>query len=266
MLLKKMPLFIESEVAEYKKKVAKKEAYDLPLRWTHTQLVMMLAVDIISANIDSPISGTINAGKAASESTSTAALPTTSSPRRMPRASACAATKQSPECKSTICPGVRGGVYVVRAGTMPERKIIKNARAGRSQSTSTRGLYEELRETERTKLNLDKTPSANMATMTNNQAFRWAFRCCKSTTTTSGQDHLYWLASIIATTGGRANPRWLASLATWLATTSGRANPHGLATGHDWGGSNAQRVSTDQCAPCMHLYCMQTICIGEGAG
>ena len=63
MLLKKMPLFIESEVAEYKKKVAKKEAYDLPLKWTYKQLAMMLAVDIISANIDGPTSGTINAGK-----------------------------------------------------------------------------------------------------------------------------------------------------------------------------------------------------------
>ena len=63
MLLKKMPLSIEAEVAEYKKKINKKEAYDLPLKWTYEQLAMMLAVDIISAKIDSSTIGTINAGK-----------------------------------------------------------------------------------------------------------------------------------------------------------------------------------------------------------
>ena len=166
MLLKKMPLSIESEVAEYKKKIKKKEAYDLPLKWTYKQLAMMLAVDIISAKIDT--SGTINAAKSTKRVCLNCGSPdhlVTEKDAKGKRL----CTKQCPECKSTICPGVRGGVCVVHAETMPERKSIKNTEGWPVPEHVYKWL-EELRETERTKLDLDQKPTANMATMTNNQA------------------------------------------------------------------------------------------------
>ena len=64
---------------------------------------------------------------------------------------------------------MRGGACVVHAETMPERKTIKNA-DGWTVPEHVYKWLQELRETERSKLNLDAKPSVNMATMTNNQA------------------------------------------------------------------------------------------------
>ena len=56
MLLSKMPITIEEEVKEYNKKINKREARDLPLKFTYDELAMMLAADIVAASINSSAS------------------------------------------------------------------------------------------------------------------------------------------------------------------------------------------------------------------
>ena len=62
-----------------------------------------------------------------------------------------ACTKKCPECKSKICPGLRGGTCVVAADAMPKRDEIKNA-AGAPVPEHVYTWLVELREKERRKM------------------------------------------------------------------------------------------------------------------
>ena len=160
MLLKKMPIIIGEEVNEYTKKIKKREARDLPLKFNYDDLAMMLAADVVAANINT--SGTINAAKGGRRICLNCGSPDhlvsekDANGKRL-------CTKLCPQCNNNICPGVRGGVCVVHADEMPDIKDIKNAE-GRPIPPHIYQWLLDLRKDKRS------APTANMATMTGNAA------------------------------------------------------------------------------------------------
>ena len=160
MLLSKMPITISEEVNEYTKKIQKREALDLPLKFTYDDLAMMLAADVVAANINT--SGTINAAKGGRRICLNCGSPDhlvsekDANGKRL-------CTKLCPQCNNNICPGVRGGVCVVNADEMPDIKDIKNAE-GRPIPPHIYQWLLDLRKDKR------PPPTANMATMTGNAA------------------------------------------------------------------------------------------------
>ena len=67
MLLSKMPICIEEDVAGYIKKIKKREARDLPIKWSYDELATMLAIDINTKYVESK--GNASAGTARAVST-----------------------------------------------------------------------------------------------------------------------------------------------------------------------------------------------------
>ena len=163
MLLDKAPISINEEVAQYRKKIDKREALDLPLKWSYDELAMLIAVDIAAASITN---GTIKAAKTTEKPRicvncgSKDHIVTDKGPdgKRL-------CTKKCPneQCKSGICPGLRGGICVVCADEMPKNEEIKNA-IGKPIPEHIYKWLVELRQQKR------PTPTASMATMTANDS------------------------------------------------------------------------------------------------
>ena len=169
MLLSKMPIAIEEQVAHYKMKIEKREARDMPLKFTYSELTVMLAVDIIAVYINKP-------GPAGTSR----AITTTGKKPFVRQCMNCGSfdhivsdklcTKRCPNksCNSKICPNVRGGTCVVAADTIPERSEIKNA-AGATVPEHVYDWLVELREKQRPKMtNKSASTSMDGAPMTTN--------------------------------------------------------------------------------------------------
>ena len=128
LLLSKMPITIDREETEYKMKIHKREARDLPLKWSYDELAMLLAIDITSNGMSTP--GTINIGKHSGKERicvncgSKAHVVTD----KGPAASACATrSARMRNASPTSAQGLRGGICVVCADSMPSNKDAKNA-------------------------------------------------------------------------------------------------------------------------------------------
>ena len=161
MLLSKMPITIAEQVAYYEKKIEKREAQDLPLKWSYKELTQLLAVDIVTAYINT--AGTINTAnidkrRICVNCGSKDHIVTDKGPngKRL-----CNKKCPNEQCQSGICPGLRGGVCVVSADEMPKHDDIKNA-IGKTIPEHIYKWLVELRAEKR------PAPTANIATMTAN--------------------------------------------------------------------------------------------------